>query len=223
MDNNMMQMMMQMMAQQNQMMTMMMQQMMTQPQPNPMQVAQPQMPNQQEVIAQSNAAASASVQEIADLKAEVEQLKAQLAQTQLKLTAAESSVEQLRTQLGQTQTKSSKITEPLSQSKIKIEPKNNTDEPRQMTLEDEAQYQSRHGQEGHENYKRIMDQLSEEERQKVREMYYADSDGVFSLDDLARRKGTTFEDVFYALHPEMKEKSGTQMIEFTTTTNEFGF
>lgn len=217
----MMQMMMQMMAQQNQMMTMMMQQMMAQPQPNPMQVAQPQMPNQQEVIAQSNAAASASVQEIADLKAEVEQLKAQLADTQSKLTAAESSVEQLRVQLGQS--KSSKITEPLSQSKVQAEPKIATDEQRQMTLEDEAQYQSRHGQEGHENYKRIMDQLSEEDREKVRDMYYADSDGVFSLDDLAQRKGTTFEDIFYTLHPEMKEKSGPQMVEFTTTTNEFGF
>lgn len=220
MDNNMMQMMMQMMAQQNQMMTMLMQQMMTQPQPDPVQ-AQIQMPNAQQIAAQSNAAASASVQEIADLRAEVEQLKAQLAETQSKLTAAESSVEQLRTQLGQS--KSSKITEPLSQSKVQAEPKVNTEESRQMTLEDEAQYQSRHGQEGHENYKRIMDQLSEEERQKVHEMYYADSDGVFSLDDLARRKGTTFEDIFYTLHPEMKEKSGTQMIEFTTTTNEFGF
>lgn len=217
MDNNMMQMMMQMMAQQNQMMTMIMQQMMTQPQPNPVQ-AQAQMPNQQEIIAQSNAAASTSVQEIADLRAEIEQLKSQLAETQSKLTAAESSVEQLRTQLSQS--KSSKITEPLSQSKVQAEPKVNTEESRQMTLEDEIQYQSRHGQEGHENYTRIMDQLSEEDREKVRDMYYADSDGVFSLDDLAQKKGTTFEDIFYTLHPEMKEKTGPQMVEFT---NEFGF
>lgn len=57
-------------------------QQMNQPQPNPVQVAQPQMPNQQEVIAQSNAAASASVQEISDLKAQIEKLKAQLSQSQ---------------------------------------------------------------------------------------------------------------------------------------------
>ena len=73
-----------------------------------------------------------------------------------------------------------------------------------MTLEDEIQYQNRHGKEGHENYKRIMDQLSKEDREKVRDMYYADSDGVFSLDELAHKEGITFEDVFYTLHPEMK-------------------
>jgi uncharacterized coiled-coil protein SlyX len=55
---------------------------MMQPQPNPVQVAQPQMVNQQEVMAQSNAAATGSVQEIADLKAQIEKLKAQLSQSQ---------------------------------------------------------------------------------------------------------------------------------------------
>lgn len=81
MDNNMMQLMMQMMNQQSQMMGMLMQQM-AQPQPDPVQAAQSTALSQSEVIANSNAAASASVQEVADLKAEIEKLKAQLSQSQ---------------------------------------------------------------------------------------------------------------------------------------------
>ena len=109
----------------------------------------------------------------------------------------------------------------------KTELKDKAEEFRQMTLEDEIKYNSRHGRVGHDNYTKIMDQLSKEDRKKVRETYYADSDGVFSLDDLAHQKGMTFEELFFILHPEMKAKSESQTIEFITNTdtdtNEFGF
>lgn len=144
----------------------------------------------QAVISFGNAAATQSTQSIAEMEKLVDSLKSQLANAQKQIAEL------------------SKLPEPEEQ----IEG--------QLTLEDEIQYQSRHGQEGHENYTRIMDQLSEEDRKKVRETYYADSDGVFSLDDLAHQKGTTFEEIFYILHPEMKESN---MIDFTTDTNEFGF
>ena len=112
MDNNMIQMMMQMMAQQNQMMTMLMQQM-SQPQPDPVQVAQPQIPNQQQIIQDSNSAASASVQEIADLKAEITKLKAQLAQ-------AESEKANLKAELTRAQSKVSEAQGKLNQLKVDI-------------------------------------------------------------------------------------------------------
>lgn len=81
MDNNMMAMMMQMMNQQNQMMGMLMQQM-AQPQPDPVQATQSAALSQSEIIADSNAAATTSVQEVDELKAEIEKLKAQLSSAQ---------------------------------------------------------------------------------------------------------------------------------------------
>lgn len=95
MDNNMMALMMQMMNQQQQMMTMIMQQM-SQPQPDPTQIAQPQIPNQQQIIQDSNAAASISVQEVADLKAEIERLRSQLAERELTISNLRSEMETVR-------------------------------------------------------------------------------------------------------------------------------
>ena len=115
MDNNIMALMMQMMNQQNQMMAMIMQQM-SQPQPDPTQIAQPQMPNQQQIIQDSNAAASTSVQEVADLKAEIAKLKSLLEQAELEksnlkaeLTRAQSKVSEAQGKLNQLKTDITKV------------------------------------------------------------------------------------------------------------------
>lgn len=93
MDNNMMMQFMQMMAQQNQMMQTMMMQLMTQPNPDPVQSAAPVLPSPEQIAAQSNAAVSASVQEIAELKAEIEKLKLELAAAQSELESTKKELE----------------------------------------------------------------------------------------------------------------------------------
>lgn len=205
MDNNLMQMMMQMMMQNQQMMNMMMAQAMQQSTP----ASKPMM----ETIAQNNEAMSAQPSDsvnaqISELKSQIESLKSQLATTTAKLTTTTKELQTARETITKMQ---QNITINVPEKQVEG----------QLTLEDEIKYQSRHGSEGHENYTRIMDQLSEDDRQKVREMYFADSDGVFSLEEMAQKKGTTFEDIFYALHPEMKDHPS--MVEFTTDVNEFGF
>lgn len=60
-------------------------QQMTQPNPDPVQSAAPVLPSSEQIAAQSNAAVSASVQEITELKAEIEKLKLELAAAQSEL------------------------------------------------------------------------------------------------------------------------------------------
>lgn len=95
----------------------------------------------------------------------------------------------------------------------------------QTTIEDEIKYQERHGKEGHDNYKRIMDQLSEEDRDLIRNAAFLDSSGVFDVDLEAVKTQTNFMDVVKKWYPA--EFEGTPEFlarqEKEAQVNEFGF
>lgn len=75
---------------------------MTQPQPDPVQQV-PTLPNMQETMALSNAAATPNLAEVNDLKNQIEALKKQLADAQSQLEAANARASAAEAQAAQTQ------------------------------------------------------------------------------------------------------------------------
>lgn len=211
MDNMMMQMM-QMMMQQNQMMTqMMMQQMASMEQNLPNSSFSPVMASNAAVV-NPDMGESAEVQ---SLKAEIDRLKSELA-------AANSQISSLKSQI-QNQTSSSSSTPTISQSfsnpSFKTIKEGDGQIEGQKTLEEEIMYNERHGKIGHDTYKRIMEQLSPEERERVRAATFLDSTGVFDVDLKAIKEETSFMDAFYKLYPHERLDFGPDNDE----VNELGF
>ena len=209
MDNMMMQMM-QMMMQQNQMMTqMMMQQMTSMGQNLPNSSFSPVMASNAAVV-NPDMGESAEVQ---SLKAEIDRLKSELA-------AANSQISSLKSQIqNQASSSTPTISQSFSNPSFKTIKDGDSQIEGQKTLEDEILYNERHGQIGHENYKKIMEQLSPEERERVRAATFLDSTGVFDVDLKAVKEETSFMDAFYELYPHERLDFGPGNDE----VNELGF
>lgn len=211
------QMMMQMMAQQNQMMQTMMMQLMTQPNPNPMQVAAPTLPNTQQIAQQSSAAVSASVQEVNDLKSEIEKLK-------LELAAAQSELSETKSALSESRAKVSELTAKTSALSNVSEKVNKLEELTGKSIEDITTRISknekiipRSGKGAHDVFAEMID----EGKLDKDDIIYADSDDV--LDAIEESQSSTLSPK-ELLAQKRKEMEKNQMVDFNSTpTNEFGF
>lgn len=207
MDNSMMQMMMQMMMNQNQMMTMMMQQM---AQANTPQVS---IPTETPTVTFEQQGITQNVQgQLKSMAAEIQSLKAQLAEATKTITQYKQSYEKAMNEIQTLKSHGPKMEEYSPQ----IEG--------QLTLADEAKYQSRHGSEGHDTYSNIISQLSESDKEKIR---YSDSEEVFDTEEEAKKEGISFEDAWNRHHDD-KIGDNITMVSFEETSdespvNEFGF
>lgn len=209
MDNNIMMQMMQMMMQQNQMMTQfMMQQMVSTGQTVPASNLSPVMLSNAAVVSPDVKAESNT--EVQNLKAEIERLKSELAAAQNQITTLKS---QIKSQV------ESPISQSFSNPSFKIIKDAEEEIEGQRTLQEEIEYNERHGKIGHENYKRIMEQLSPEERERVKAATFLDSTGVFDVDLKAIKEETSYMDAFYELFPEAKPDFGP----IDDEVNELGF
>lgn len=206
-NDNMMQMMMQMMMSQNQMMTMLMQQMSVQSQQSSsVSSASP------TVTFESQGETQNVDAQIAAMKLEIENLKSQLAEATQTIAQYKQSYTKAMNEIQTLKSRGPKMEEYSSQ----IEG--------QLTLADEAKYQSRHGSTGHDTYSNIISQLSGSDREKIR---YSDSEEVFDTDEEAKREGISFEDAWNR-HHEDKIGDDISMVSFEETrdespVNEFGF
>lgn len=207
-NDNMMQMMMQMMMSQNQMMAMLMQQMSVQSQPSHS-VSSPTSPT---ITFESQGEVQNVDAQIAAMKLEIEDLKSQLAEATQTIAQYKQSYTKAMNEIQTLKSRGPRMEEYPSQ----IEG--------QLTLADEAKYQSRHGSTGHDTYSNIISQLSESDKDKVR---YSDSEEVFDTEEEAKREGISFEDAWNRHHDD-KIGDGINMVSFEETrdespVNEFGF
>lgn len=206
-NDNMMQMMMQMMMQQNQMMTMLMQQMSVQSQQSSStSSASP------TVTFESQGETQNVDAQITAMKLEIENLKSQLAEATQTIAQYKQSYTKVMNEIQTLKSRGPKMEEYSSQ----IEG--------QLTLADEAKYQSRHGSTGHDTYGNIISQLSESDKEKIR---YSDSEEVFDTEEEAKKEGISFEDAWNRHHDD-KIGDGIDMVSFEGTrdespVNEFGF
>lgn len=209
MDNNIMMQLMQIMMQQNQMMTQfMMQQMTSGGQTVPASSFSPAMLSNATVVSPNVKAGSDT--EVQNLKAEIERLKSELAAAQNQITTLKSQI--------QSQAESP-ISQSFSNPSFEIIKEVEEELEGQRTLQEEIEYNERHGKVGHENYKRIIEQLSPEERERVKEATFLDSTGVFDVDVKAIKEETSFMDAFYKLYPHERPDFGP----INDEVNELGF
>lgn len=209
MDNSMMQMMMQMMMNQTQMMAMMMQQMNT---PAQQGLAQQQAISTPTINFETNSQTNDIESQLNAMRAEIESLKSQLTEATQTIKQYKQSYEKAMNQIQVLKSRGPKMEEYNSQ----IEG--------QLTLADEAKYQSRHGSTGHDTYSNIVSQLSDSDKEKVR---YSDSEEVFDTEEEAKKEGISFEDAWNRHHDD-KIGDNITMVSFEgsrdeSPVNEFGF
>lgn len=191
-------------------------QQMTQPNPDPVQT-QAQMPNAQQIAVQSNAAVSASVQEINDLKSEITNLKAQLQAAQSELTSTKAALSESQTKVSELKAKTSA----LSDVKEKI---SKLEELTGKSIEDITSRISknekvipRKGKGAHDVFAEMID----EGKLDRDDIIYADSEDV--LDAIEDSQDSTLSPK-ELLAKKQKEAEQNKMKEFSSTpTNQFGF
>ena len=136
---------------------------MTQPQPDPVQQV-PTLPNMQETMALSNAAATPNLAEISDLKNQIEALKKQLADAQSQLEAANARASAAEAQAAQTQAQYDQLVRDVGIVEVSQgRPLQEIVEESQLMTGDDyydrnrEEYQNMSGQEAHQLIKDKMD------------------------------------------------------------------